>query len=109
MSDEAGVNPFASLSKAELAEEMSEAMVYLGVDFETAVDDLRGVVSRHVTAGLGDFETDTFQHIRSVADHGIGLAMNVQGATIEIVDTDHENAEAYQEGLEALDLQINFP
>ncbi|WP_431870466.1 hypothetical protein [Nocardiopsis eucommiae] len=107
MSTEAGVNPYESMPAAERAEEMSEAMVYLGIDFQTTIDDLRGVVSPEVVPGLNDYEVDTFQHIRSVADNGIALALNVQGATIDIVDTDHENAEAYQEGLEALNLKIN--
>lgn len=107
MSSGTGVNPYESMSEAEKAEEMSEAMVYLGVDFETAIEDLRGVVSAHVTAGLDDYETDTFQHIRTVANNGITLALDVEGATIEIVDTDNENAEEYKDALDALDLKIN--
>lgn len=107
MSNGTGVNPYEAMSAAETAEEMSEAMVYLGVDFEAAIEDLRSAVSKHVSPGLDDYELDTFEHIRAVARNGIALALNVQGADIEIVDTDHENAESYQEGLDALDIQIN--
>lgn len=107
MSTEAGVNPYESMPAAQRAEEMSEAMVYLGVDFQTAIEDLRRVVSPEVVPGLNDYEVDTFQHIRAVADNGIALALNVQGATINIIDTDHENSEAYQDGLDALNLKIN--
>lgn len=107
MSNETGVNPYESMPEALKAEEMSEAMVYLGINFQEAIESLRGSVSPEVVPGLNDYEIDTFQHIRAVADNGISLALNVQGATIRIVDTDHENAEAYQEGLDALDIKIN--
>lgn len=107
MSAGTGVNPYEAMSAADKAEEMSESMVYLGVNFETAIEDLRGAVSTHVSPGLDEYELDTFEHIRTVANNGIALAMNVQGADIEILDADHENAESYQEGLEALDIRIN--
>ncbi|MFD6949487.1 hypothetical protein A6A08_05125 [Nocardiopsis sp. TSRI0078] len=107
MSAGTGVNPYEAMSEADKAEEMSESMVYLGIDFEAAVEDLRGAVSSHVAAGLDDYEVATFEHIQAVARNGIALAVNVQGADIEILDTDHENSESYQEGLEALDIRIN--
>lgn len=107
MSDSTGVNPYEAMSEAQRAEEMSEAMVYLGVDFEAAIEDLRGAVSEHVSPGLNDYEADTFEHIRSIARNGISLAVNVQGADIEIVDSDHENADSYRDALDVLDIQIN--
>nr|WP_218909781.1 hypothetical protein [Nocardiopsis sinuspersici] len=96
------------MSEAQEAEALAEAMVFLGTDFEAAVEGLVGAVSEHVTGGLEDYEIDTVTHIRRVAENGISLAQNVQGADLAITDTDHENAEEYQEGLEALDIQINF-
>jgi hypothetical protein len=96
------------MSEATLAEEMAEAMVYLGVEFEAAVEGLRGAVSSHVSPGLDDYEVDSFEHLRAVAASGIALAQNVQGADLSITDADHESAEEFQEGLEALDIQINF-
>ena len=107
MSDVAGVNPYEAMSAAEQAEEMAEAMIYLGIDFETVAEDLHGAVSTYVSPGMEDYEIDTFEHIRIVANNSIGLALNVQGANIDIVDTDHENADTYQEALDALDFQIN--
>ncbi|NYH55753.1 hypothetical protein HNR06_005342 [Nocardiopsis arvandica] len=108
MTNEAGVNPVEAMSEAQEAEALAEAMVFLGTDFEAAVEGLVGAVSEHVTGGLEDYEIDTVTHIRRVAENGISLAQNVQGADLAITDTDHENAEEYQEGLEALDIQINF-
>ncbi|NYJ34040.1 hypothetical protein [Nocardiopsis aegyptia] len=96
------------MSEATQAEEMAEAMVYLGVDFEAAVADLRGAVSSHVSPGLDDYEANSFEHIRAVATSGIALAQNVQGADLSITDADHESADEFQEGLDALDIQINF-
>lgn len=103
-----GVNPVDAMSEAQEAEALAEAMVYLGTGFETAVEDLRAAVSKHVTGGLDDYEVDTMTRIRRVAENGINLAQNVQGADLAIADTDHENADEYQEGLDALGIQINF-
>lgn len=108
MSAESGVNPLEAMNEAEAAEALAEAMVFLGVDFENASESLRAAVSTHVTLGLDTFEGDTHGHIKRVAQNGVNLAQNVQSADLAIVDTDHENAEAYQEGLEALDIKINF-
>ncbi|WP_116243839.1 hypothetical protein [Nocardiopsis sp. FIRDI 009] len=105
---ESGVNPVEAMSEAEQAEALSEAMVYLGTDLEAITSELRSAVSEHVSPGVSDFEDTTLEHISRVAQNGINLAQNVQGADLAITDTDHENAEEYQEGLEALDIQINF-
>jgi hypothetical protein len=103
-----GVNPVEAMSEAEEAEALAEAMVFLGTDVEAAVEGLAAAVSEHVSSGLADYELDTMEHIRRVAQNGINLARNVQGADLAITDSDHESAEEYQEGLEALDIQINF-
>ncbi|ASU56927.1 MULTISPECIES: hypothetical protein [Nocardiopsis] len=108
MSGSTGVNPVDAMSEAQEAEALAEAMVFLGTDFEAAVEGLTGAVSEHVTGGLDDYDLDTMEHIRRVAQNGINLAQNVQGADLAITDTDHENAEEYQEGLESLDIRINF-
>jgi division protein CdvB (Snf7/Vps24/ESCRT-III family) len=108
VSNEAGVNPVEAMSESQEAEALAEAMVFLGTDFEAAVEGLAAAVSEHVAGALDDYGLDTMTHIRRVAENGINLAQNVQGADLAIADTDHENAEEYQEGLEALDLQINF-
>jgi division protein CdvB (Snf7/Vps24/ESCRT-III family) len=103
-----GVNPVDAMSQAQEAEALAEAMVFLGTDFEAAVEGLTGAVSEHVSGGLDDYGLDTMERIRGVARNGINLAQNVQGADLAITDTDHENAEEYREGLESLDIQINF-
>ncbi|WP_017570681.1 hypothetical protein [Nocardiopsis halotolerans] len=108
MTSGTGVNPTEAMSEAQEAEALAEAMVFLGTDFEAAIEGLVGAVSEHVTGGLDDYELDTMTHIRRVAENGINLAQNVQGADLAIADTDSENADEYQEGLEALDIQINF-
>ncbi|WP_082166824.1 hypothetical protein [Nocardiopsis sp. RV163] len=108
MSGSIGVNPVDAMSEAQEAEALAEAMVFLGTDFEAAVEGLTAAVSEHVTGGLDDYGLDTMEHIRRAAQNGIDLAQNVQGADLAITDTDHENAEEYQEGLESLDIQINF-
>lgn len=107
MPDDTGVNPIEAMNEAQEAEALSEAMVFLGVDFEAAVETLKDAVSEHVTGGLDDYELDTMDHIRKVAQNGIALAVNVQGADLAITDTDHESADEFQDGLEALDIQIN--
>ncbi|MFJ9556915.1 hypothetical protein ACIRPH_24155 [Nocardiopsis sp. NPDC101807] len=108
MSSGTGVNPVEAMSEAEEAEALAEAMVFLGTDFEAAVEGLVSAVSEHVSPGLADYELDAMEHIRRVAQNGINLAQNVQGADLAITDSDHESAERYQEGLEALDIRINF-
>ena len=42
-----------------------------------------------------------------MAQNEINLAQRVQGAKLEIVDADHENAEEYADALEELDIVIN--
>ncbi|QVJ00965.1 hypothetical protein KGD82_21925 [Nocardiopsis eucommiae] len=108
MSGEAGVNPVEAMSEAEQAEALAEAMVFLGRDLELITSDLRAAVSEHVSPAIGDYEEETVLHLGQVAQNGINLAQNIQGADLAIADTDHENAEEFQEGLEALDIQINF-
>ncbi|MEU3026022.1 hypothetical protein ACFW3Z_13880 [Nocardiopsis alba] len=108
MSGEAGVNPIEAMSEAEQAEALAEAMVFLGRDLELITAELRSAVSEYVSPAVGDYEDETILHLGQVAQNGIDLAQNVQGADLAIVDTDHENAEKYQEGLDALDIQINF-
>jgi 2-keto-3-deoxy-6-phosphogluconate aldolase len=108
MSSEAGVNPVEAMSEAEQAEALAEAMVYLGVDLEEITSTLTDAVSQYVSPAIGDYGSDTLEHLGRVARNGVNLAQNVQGADLAIVDADHESADEFQEGMDALDIQINF-
>jgi hypothetical protein len=68
-----GVNPVDAMSEAQEAEALAEAMVFLGTDFEAAVEGLTGAVSEHVAGGLDDYDLDTMEHIRRVAQNGVNL------------------------------------
>jgi hypothetical protein len=107
-SGEAGSNPYESMSAAAKAEAMLESMVYIGIDFEGAVEELTGAVSSYVRSGLSDYSESTTENLSAVVQNGIALASNVEGANTSILDADYESAEEVREGLEALDIPINF-
>ncbi|WP_017545693.1 MULTISPECIES: hypothetical protein [Nocardiopsis] len=107
MSDEAGVSVDA-LPQAEAAELLAETMALLGGRFETILESLRGPVSSYVTSGLSTYGDNTLEDIQATARSGIALAQNVQGSVLEIAATDSENADEFREGLEELDIPINF-
>lgn len=107
MRDEVGVNAIQAMTEAQEAEALAEAMTFLGVDLEAAVEDLRAAASSHVSGGLDDYEADTHSVVSTVAQNGIALAENIQGADLEIVDADHENADEYRDALDNLNIVIN--
>lgn len=93
MSDEAGVTVDA-LPEAEAAEMLAETMAPLGGRFEEIVENLNGPVSSYVTSGLSTHKEDTLE--------------DVQGSVLEIAATDDDNADEFREGLEELDVPVNF-
>ncbi len=107
MSDEAGVSVDA-LPEAEAAEMLAETMALLGGRFETILESLHGPVSSYVTSGLSTYGDNALEDIQATARSGIALAQNVQGSVLEIAATDSENADEFREGLEELDIPINF-
>ncbi|WP_116246072.1 hypothetical protein [Nocardiopsis sp. FIRDI 009] len=103
---EAGGNPYDSMSAASKAEAMVEELVYLGLDFQNAIEEMSGAASTYVSSGLDDYSLQTVENISAVVENGIALASNVEGANISILDTDHESAEEVREGLDALDIEL---
>lgn len=107
MSDEAGVTVDA-LPEAEAAEMLAETMALLGGRFEEIVEDLHGPVSSYVSSGLSSYKENTLEEVQATARSGIALAQDVQGSVLEIAATDTENADEFCEGLEDLDIPVNF-
>ncbi|WP_017612272.1 hypothetical protein [Nocardiopsis salina] len=107
MSDETGVNVDA-LPEAEAAELLAETMALLGGRFEEIMENLHGPVSSYVTSGLSTYEDNSLEDIQTTARSGIALAQNVQGSVLEIAATDTDNADEFREGLEELDIPVNF-
>ena len=107
MSDEAGVTVDA-LPEAEAAEMLAETMALLGDRFEAIMEDLHGPVSSYVTSALSTYEENTLEDVQATARSGIALAQTVQGSVLEIAATDNDSADEFREGLEDLDIPINF-
>lgn len=107
MSNEAGVTVDA-LPEAEAAEMLAETMALLGGRFEEIMGDLHGPVSPYVTSALSTYEENTLEDIQATARSGIALAQDVQGSVLEISATDTENADEFREGLEDLNIPVNF-
>lgn len=107
MPDEAGVTVDA-LPEAEATEMLADTMALVGGRFEELVENLNGPVSSYVTSGLSTYKEDTLEDVQATARSGIALARHVQGSVLEIAAADHENADELQEGLEDLDIPINF-
>lgn len=107
MSDEAGMTVDA-LPEAEAAEMLAETMALLGGRFEEIMGNLRGPVSPYIASALSTYEENTLDEVQATARSGIALAQEVQGSVLEIAATDTENADEFQEGLEDLNIPVNF-
>lgn len=107
MYGEVGVNVEA-LPKAEAAELLAETMARLGGRFGEIAVSLSYNVSQHVNGGLHDYCENTLMDIQATARSGIALAQDVQGSVLETVATDTDNAEEFEEGLERLNIPVNF-
>jgi|SRR5690625_4691846 len=107
MSNETGVTVDA-LPEAEAAEMLAETMALLGGRFEEIVESLHGPVSSYVSSGLSTYGDNTLEDIQATARSGIALAQDVQGSVLEIAATDNENADEFREGIEELNIPVNF-
>lgn len=86
-------SPYESMSEAAKAEEMVEQLIFLGSDFRGAMDDMREAASKYVSASLSEYEESTVDALSLVVDSGINLASDVEGANLEILDSDSASAE----------------
>lgn len=107
MSNEIGTSVDA-LPEAEAAELLAETMALLGGRFETTVEGMSAPASSYVSSALSDYLENTLENIQKTARSGISLAQDVQGSVLEIAATDSENAEEFREGIEELDIPVNF-
>lgn len=53
-----------------------------------------------MSGSTGVNPVDAMERIRRATQNGVSLAQNVRGADLAITDTDRENGEEYQEGLD---------
>ncbi|WP_026127115.1 hypothetical protein [Nocardiopsis xinjiangensis] len=107
MSNEIGTS-IDALPEAEAAELLAETMALLGGRFETTVEDMSAPASSYVSSALSDYLENTLENIQETARSGIALAQDVQGSVLEIAATDNDNAEDFREGVEELDIPVNF-
>ncbi len=103
-----GVNPIEAMNQAEQAEELAIRTTSAAPALENITDELKEAVSSYVVSGLWGFETKTFDNISQLAQNSINLAENIQGADLQIAATDHESSDEFQEGLDLLDIPVNF-
>ena len=107
MSNEIGTSVDA-LPEAEAAELLAETMALLGGRFEATVEDMSAPASSYVNSALSDYLENTLENIHKTARSGIALAQDVQGSVLEIAATDSDNAEEFREGIEELNIPVNF-
>lgn len=107
MSNEIGMS-IEALPEAEQAELLAETMALLGGRFETTVEDMSTPASSYVGSALSDYLENTLENIQETARSGIALAQDIQGSVLEIAATDSDNAEEFREGVEELDIPVNF-
>ncbi|WP_232831908.1 hypothetical protein [Nocardiopsis sp. FIRDI 009] len=103
-----GVNPIEAMNEAEQAEELAIRSVSAAPMLEEIIDDLKPVVSSYVVSGLYGFDNRMYVNISQLAQNSVSLAQNVQGADLVIEATDHESADEFHEGLDLLDIPVNF-
>lgn len=108
MSTPIGVNPISAMNEAEQAEELAIRTTAAAPVLEGIADDLKPAVSSYVASGLSGFEIKTFDNISQLAQNSVNLAEDVQGADLEIAATDHESSDEFREGLDVLDIPVNF-
>ncbi|HLS00891.1 MAG TPA: hypothetical protein VK054_02760 [Beutenbergiaceae bacterium] len=108
MSDAVGVNPIEAMSEAEQAEELAVRTISAAPELEGIIEDLESAVSSFVVPGLTSFNIKMFDNISQLAQNSVNLAEDIQSADLEIVASDHDSADEFREGVELLDLTINF-
>lgn len=96
------------MNEAEQAEELAIRSIAAAPEFEEIMDELRPAVSTYVFTGLSNFSVETSDNISQLAQNSVNLAEDVQGANLEISATDHESADELREGVDMLDIKINF-
>ena len=57
---------------------------------------------------MSSYEENTLEDVQATARSGTALAQIVQGSVLEIAATDNDSADEFREGLEDLDISINF-
>lgn len=108
MSTPTGVNPIEAMNEAEQAEELAIRTISAAPTLEDITEDLKGAVSSYVVSGLWGYETTTFDNISQLAQNSVNLAQDVQGADLQIAATDHDASEEFRDGLDLLDIPVNF-
>ncbi|MFE1099910.1 hypothetical protein ACFW4K_05270 [Nocardiopsis alba] len=108
MSSSAGVNPVEAMNEAEQAEELAIRTTAAAPTLEDIADELKGAVSSYVTSGVSGFEIKVFDNISRLAQNSVNLAQDVQGADLQIAATDHDASDEFRDGLDLLDIPVNF-
>ena len=108
MSTSTGVNPIEAMNEAEQAEELAIRTTSAAPALEDITDELKEAVSSYVASGVESFEIKTFDNISQLAHNSVNLAQDVQGADLEIAATDHEASDEFRDGLDLLDIPVNF-
>lgn len=57
---------------------------------------------------MSSYEENALEDVQATARSGTALAQIVQGSVLEIAATDNDSADEFREGLEDLDISINF-
>jgi hypothetical protein len=108
VSSSTGVNPIEAMNEAEQAEELAIRTIAAAPELQGIVEDLKGAVSSYVVSGLWGYEIKTFDNISQLAQNSVNLAQDVQGADLEIAATDHEASDDFRDGVDLLDIPVNF-